>query len=317
MDRQRRPARNVRLIADASQMCRTDSRAALRARAARVMALPLEYMPSQEFTAADAAEQILGPMPESTTASRKARRPTGLPPYLASLYEVPLLTAEQEKYVFRKYNFLKYRANLLRHEFDPSHPKLRLLNQIEELFREAVETKNQIIRANLRLVVSIAKKYAVEQNNFFELTSDGNMTLMKAVEKFDYTRGFKFSTYACWALMKNFNAELARETRHNDRFQTGQDERFDWTKDQRSDGYLRVRLQTQHEAQVAKMLHCLTEREQEIISRRYGLDRSVEPQTLAAVGRELGVSKERIRQLEARALAKLRDAAATKTIELL
>ena len=65
------------------------------------------------------------------------------------------------------------------------------------------------------------------------------------------------------------------------------------------------------------MLLCLTEREQEIISRRYGLGQSVEPQTLAAVGHELGVSNERIRQLEARALAKLRDAAATEKMELL
>src|SRR5581483_9073432 len=80
------------------------------ARAARVRELPLDYMPSREFKRPTAAARILAPTPESPATQRKVKRPTGLPPYLASLYEVPLLTAEQERHLFRKYNFLKYRA---------------------------------------------------------------------------------------------------------------------------------------------------------------------------------------------------------------
>ena len=72
------------------------------------------------------------------------------------------------------------------------------------MLEEALAVKNQIIRANLRLVVSIAKKHVGRSDNFFELVSDGNMSLIRAVEKFDYARGNKFSTYASWAIMKNF-----------------------------------------------------------------------------------------------------------------
>src|SRR5438876_10859393 len=94
-------------------------------RAARVKELPLDYMPSKEFKRPTAAERILAPAPEAPVNQRKVKRPAGLPPYLASLYEVPLLTAEQERHLFRKYNFLKYRASKLRDELDAARPKLR------------------------------------------------------------------------------------------------------------------------------------------------------------------------------------------------
>ena len=83
-------------------------------RAARIMELPLDFIPNPRFARKGAEAACLGPMPESDTPARKVRRPTGLPPYLASLYEMPLLTREQEQHVFRKYNFLKYKAAKLR-----------------------------------------------------------------------------------------------------------------------------------------------------------------------------------------------------------
>jgi RNA polymerase primary sigma factor/RNA polymerase sigma factor len=279
--------------------------------------LPLDYMLSKEFTRPAAAETILGPAPQATAAARKVRRPADLPPYLASLYEVPLLTAEQERHLFRKYNFLKHLASKLREELDPVRPQSRLLDRIEELHAQAVETKNQIIRANLRLVVSVTKKYARGADDFFERVSEGNVSLMKAVEKFDYTRGFKFSTYATWAIQKNFAREYVTRGRYFDRFRTGHADPFDRAVDQRSDGFELERLQAQREQQVEKILGCLTERERQIIGKRYGLTGSFEGQTLKAVGSDLGVSKERIRQLEGRALAKLREAAAKARIEAL
>ena len=96
------------------------------------------------------------------------------------------------------------------------------MDHIEELYDEAVATKNQIIRANLRLVVSIAKRHVGPAENFFELVSDGNMSLIRAVEKFDFARGNKFSTYASWAIMKNFARTIPDENRHHDRFRTSQ-----------------------------------------------------------------------------------------------
>ena len=304
--------------ADRPQRCRTQAyRSALRDRAASVMELPLDYMPSSEFSRPGASQRILGPMPLSPSAPRKARRPADLPPYLASLYEVPLLTAEQERYLFRKYNFLKYRASKLRDKLHPARPSVQLLAEIEELHRQAVETKNQIVRANLRLVVSIAKKYAGRQGDFFEMVSEGNMSLIKAVEKFDYTRGFKLSTYATWAIKQNYAREYVTGARYADRFRTSHDEQLNFTADQRSDGIAQERQQARRETEVARILDCLSERERQIICKRYGLGESFEGQTLKEVGADMGVSKERIRQIETRALAKLRLVAAAEKIETL
>ena len=104
--------------------------------------------------------------------------PSGLPAYLAGLYEVPLLTREQETHLFRKMNYLKYQASKLRETLDVGRPKRRLMDRIESLFAESVATKNQIISANLRLVVSIAKRYVGPAEDFFELISDGNLSLI-------------------------------------------------------------------------------------------------------------------------------------------
>ena len=126
------------------------------------------------------------------------------------------------------------------------------MDQIEKLYDEAVATKNQIIRANLRLVVSIAKRHVGPAENFFELVSDGNMSLIRAVEKFDYARGNKFSTYASWAIMKNFARTIPDEHRHRDRFRTSHAEMFAATEDDRTDQYEQEAAQTQREAQVGQ-----------------------------------------------------------------
>src|SRR3954465_3922242 len=78
-------------------------------RAARILELPLDCIPNQRFSRKGAEKACLGPMPENEAGAKKARRPSGLPPYLASLYEMPLLTREQEAHLFRKYNFLKFK----------------------------------------------------------------------------------------------------------------------------------------------------------------------------------------------------------------
>lgn len=286
-------------------------------RAKRIMELPLEYIPNPMFSKPNAAAVILGPMPEGEPApKRPPKLPSGLPPYLASLYEVPLLTREQEVYLFRKYNFLKYQASKLREGLDPARARAAVMDRIEQLYNEAVETKNQIIRANLRLVVSIAKRHVGPAEDFFELVSDGNMSLIRAVEKFDFARGNKFSTYASWAIMKNYARSIPDELRHRDRFRTSTDEMFAATRDQRSDEYELELAQAQREAQIGRILGRLDEREQRIIRSRFGLGPGQEPLTLKEVGEEMGVTKERVRQIEARALSKLRQAAEEEHIEL-
>jgi len=135
------------------------------------------------------------------------------------------------------------------------------------------------------------------------------------VEKFDFARGNKFSTYASWAIMKNFARTIPDEHRHRDRFRTSAAEMFIATEDVRSDQIGQETAQIQREAQVERILGVLDEREQKIIVRRFGLRRGQEPLTLKEVGAELGVTKERIRQIEARALSKLRKAVEEKKIE--
>jgi RNA polymerase sigma factor (sigma-70 family) len=285
-------------------------------RARRIMELPLDFIPNPQFARSGIERTIMTDMPVNELAAKKTRLPAGLPPYLASLYEVPLLTREQEGHLFRKFNFLKYRATKLRNQLDPARAKSSLMDEIEALYDGAVALKNQIVRANLRLVVSIAKRHVGQADNFFELVSDGNMSLIRAVEKFDFARGNKFSTYASWAIMKNFARTIPDEHRHRDRFRTSNSEMFYSTEERRTDQYELESAQNQREVQIGKILERLDEREQKIIISRFGLDHGHEPQTLKEVGAEMGVTKERVRQLEARALGKLRIAAQEEKIDV-
>jgi len=206
--------------------------------------------------------------------------------YLRAIGRVNLLTAEQEVLLARRIE----RGDML--------------------------AKQQMIEANLRLVVSIAKRHVGQGDNFFELVSDGNMSLIRAVEKFDFARGNKFSTYASWAIMKNFARTIPDEHRRKDRFRTSHTEIFYSTEERRSDQYEQESAQTQRERQIGKILERLDEREQRIIISRFGLDHGHEPLTLKEVGAEMGVTKERVRQIEARALSKLRVAAQEEKIDV-
>ena len=142
------------------------------------------------------------------------------------------------------------------------------------------------------------------------------MSLIRAVEKFDYSRGNKFSTYASWAIMKNYARTIPDEFKQRDRFRPTSEELFLATEDERSDRFSQESAQAQREQQVNKILQKLDDRERKIVVSRFGLDYSQEPLTLKEVGEALGVTKERIRQIEARALTKLRAAAKEANIDL-
>jgi RNA polymerase primary sigma factor len=303
----------------AKRHCRTKTtiyRVINEMRAKRIFELPLDYIHNDAFEKANAERTILEAPCPTDEAARKPRVPAGLPGYLASLYEVPLLTREQEQYLFRKFNFLKHQASKLRQGLDPARARSSLMDKIEQLYEQALEVKNKIVQANLRLVVSIAKRHVGAADEFFELVSDGNMSLIRAAEKFDYARGNKFSTYATWAIMKNYARTIPDEFKHRDRFRSGQEEMFSATQDKRTDQYELENAQSLRESQIGKILSRLDEREQKIIISRFGLDHRHEPLTLKEVGAEMGVTKERVRQIEARALSKLRAAAKEEKVEL-
>jgi RNA polymerase primary sigma factor/RNA polymerase sigma factor len=240
----------------------------------------------------------------------------GVLPYISSLYKIPLLSSEQEVHLFRKMNYLKYKAAMLRSKHDSTRPKAVLMSRIEELYNMANSTKNEIVAANLRLVVSIAKRHVGACCNFFDLVSDGNLSLLRAVEKFDYSRGNRFSTYATWAITRNYARTIPDEKRHRDRYHLNEDELLDKAIDKRSDLQLMERYQIEREQQVDMLLNTLNEREQRIIVSRFGIGHTKSPLTLNEVGVEIGITKERVRQIEARALAKLRKVAENEKLEI-
>ena len=248
----------------------------------RVQELQLDYIPNDRFKRMSAAQQgvVLGQAPANPRPVKSVARPVGLPPYLASMYETPLLTREQEQHLFRKMNYLKHKARVLRDRLDLRRPSLTAMTQIERLAGDAVGVKNEVVRANLRLVVSIAKRYATGPGHLFELISDGNMSLIRAVEKFDFARGFRFSTYASWAIMKNFARTIPAELRQQARFRTGGDERLMVMPDEHSESMRREADHVERQAEVSRILKHLDERERQIIRHRFGLDRRPQPDDL-------------------------------------
>ncbi len=286
-------------------------------RAAHITELSLDYMGNEQFAHLGLLEEadILAPLPESDSPAKKPRAPSGLPPYLASLYEVPLLTREQEAHLFRKLNYLKYEASVLRAQLDVNRPNSRLMDRIDTLYDEALAIQNHLIRANLRLVVSIAKRYVGPARDFFELVSDGNLSLIKAVEKFDFARGNKFSTYATWAIIKNVARTMSETFRHRDRFCTNCPEILGAIEDVRLHRDEQDTAHLQQRSYLEKLLGRLNQREREVVTRRFGLIRGQAPLKLKQVGTALGITKERVRQIQSRAMSKLQKAAEEDQIE--
>jgi RNA polymerase sigma factor (sigma-70 family) len=243
-------------------------------RAKRLLEQPLDYIYHPSFDDPSAEPDILAPMPgfeEFEAKRRKMSPPKDTPPELTSLYEMPLLSKEQEQHLFRQMNFLKHQANQLRNRLDPARVRIQELNRIEEIEKQAATAKDQLIGCNLRLVVSIAKRHAAQTDNFFELLSDGNMSLLRAVEKFDFSRGNKFSTYATWAIMKNYARSIPDERRRRERFQTGKEELFDIAPDTRSDEQELLSSAEQKAHEVNRLLEYLDPRERQILRMRAGL----------------------------------------------
>ncbi len=279
-------------------------------RARQLLSRPIKYMHNPQFDLPNADELILEAEPTSAPSAGQGdaklpRLPKNLPPYLKALYDVPLLTRENEKRVFRLYNYLKYKADKLREKINVDRIRTSQLKDVEKLLLRANVTKNRIVRANLRLVVSIAKKHVGGPQSLFELISDGNVSLMMAVEKFDYSRGNRFSTYASWAIIRNFARSVPRERYQLDRFATGHDEVLDIAASMRIYDPNELNLRELRES-IDVILAQLKPRERAILIDHYGLEEGVDAMTFDQLGRHLGLSKERVRQIEIQALKKLR-----------
>jgi len=272
----------------------------------RLLDMTIKFVRHPSFDDSAAAAEILGPMPGSARRARTKRAsetPEALGSGAALYLDDAFLTREQEVHLFRKLNFLKYRAAQIRAEIEPGGELGANRDRVAEMLREVSAIQDRIMRSYLRLVVSIVKSWIQPGEDFFELVSDGNMAMVRALERFDFARGRRFSTYATWAVTNDFARRIPRERNRRRRYLTGREELLQVAIDDR-DGLAETEELDQFRQVAQTMLGRLTEREQVIINRRFGL--TGEKQTLDQLGKELGISKERVRQIESRAVNKLR-----------
>jgi RNA polymerase sigma factor (sigma-70 family) len=234
---------------------------------------------------------------------------------MAHLYRWPLLSKDQEQHLFRQMNYLKYKLNKVREKTSNAHIRVGDLRQIEELQSRIRRVRDRLIQCNTRLVANIAKKHAGLFDNLPELMSDGAISLMRAVEKFDYGRGFKFSTYATWAIMKNFARSIPDEKHHRERYVTGHEEMFESKADVRTDEQEIVAQADMARSRVNTLLDVLDPRTREVIRMRNGLDGNAE-MTLEQIGQHFGITKERVRQINVRGMKQLRERAQQTKVEL-
>jgi len=285
-------------------------------RARQLLARPIQYIYNHEFDAPNADELILGDSDEretdgaaATVPASAAGVPHDLPPYLKDLYREPLLTPKQERALFRRYNYLKFKAAKLRERIDPLRVTEKQLRIAEEAVAAAEAVKNRITRANLRLVVSIARRHVGPSRHgseFLEIVSDGNLSLMRAVEKFDYSRGYKFSTYASWAIMRNYARTIPESLYHAARQVTGNEELLETVADTREPECDGVEVEGIRKT-LERCLAQLTDRERAIVVRHFGLKGEGQGETLDQIGKGFGVTKERVRQIERNAIKRLRE----------
>lgn len=277
---------------------------------------PIDYIPSDEFSMPD-ADELIPELPVEVDSPEHAPIDSKgeLPGYFADLYALALLSREEERQLFRRMNFLKFKAKQLRDNLAASQERVGDMNEIERLLEKSLAIKNVLIRSNLRLVVSVAGKHRRQAAGFFEMISDGNMTLIRAIEKFDYSRGTKFSTYATWAIMRSYARSIPAEGTQLERFRTGTEVVLTDEEDSRPATSADEKLATDKYETLGSILGQLNEREQEAISLRFALHGLSKPMTLEQIGDRLGVSKERTRQIINTGLEKLRQIAGDTGLE--
>lgn len=222
-----------------------------------------------------------------------------------------LLTGAQERVLFLQYNYARHRIAMIQERLAGSLPDASTAREILRWYRVAKRYREQIAETNLALVLAMAKRTRMSEVDFADLISEGNMALMRSVDKFDCGRGFKFSTYACRAIIKAFSRQGMKLSKYRQRFPSEFDPQFE------KSNHLETVRATDQKDSAAEVRHVvmsnacdLTDIERTVILHRFGLD----PQqnrpalTLDQVGQIIGVTKERVRQIQNKALEKIRTA---------
>ncbi|XZE32803.1 sigma-70 family RNA polymerase sigma factor [Pirellulaceae bacterium SH501] len=283
--------------------------AALRSEVKKLAAAEIAFIGNVSFSESTAEGEILGDLLFSTGDTSGTTKPTkvpDLPSYLARLCETKLLTPQEEKALFNRMNYLRFRANQLKSKLDVNKPDDWLIRRVDGLMRAADWHRDCIVKSNMRLVISIVKKFVNTQNAFDDLLSDGIVALIRAVDKFDVAMGFRFSTYATQVVRRNTYRRVMEKQKERQRNIASIDENgIDFSDEQKSSSMSENRW-NELRARLTLMLDHLDRREKFIIRARFSLGGHRKVQTLQRLADKLGVSKERIRQLEKRALDKLR-----------
>jgi RNA polymerase sigma factor (sigma-70 family) len=219
-----------------------------------------------------------------------------------------LMSAAEERLMFYRFNFCKAKLGRIKRKILAEGLTLESAKEFLEWHRKFEHFREYLVRTNLALVLAMAKRTRLGDADFPEIVSEGNMALLRAVEKFDVDRGFKFSTYACRAILKAFSRTAMKATRHRTRFPVEFEpdlEKSDW-QDRRRDAVEEDCID-ELKAIVERNLADLSNIEQTVIRRRFNWKQADEsPLTLEEVGRIIGVTKERVRQIQNKALAKIR-----------
>ncbi|MEM6330418.1 MAG: sigma-70 family RNA polymerase sigma factor [Planctomycetota bacterium] len=212
-------------------------------------------------------------------------------------------------------NFCKFHADALRKRLGRS-PELAA--EVEDYLRRAERLRNHLIQANTRLVMSIARKFADARNAFDDLLSHGIGSLVHAVEKFDFDRGYRFSTYATCAVRRDLYRFVMSRKKDLERYTTGSSDHLQAKPDERAPHNPNAEVEWNRlSGAVESMLDELDDRERFIVTRRYGLDESDKKASYSRLGEKLGISKERVRQLANRAMEKLRVSAGEQQLDAL
>ena len=230
---------------------------------------------------------------------------------LSALQQSRLLTFEGEQLLFKRLNFLRFRASALQAGLHPTRPAKKKLREIERLLADAHDVRTELATSNLRLVASIAGKLAISGEEFDEFVAEGNSILLYAIDKFDYSRGFRFSTYATHAVQRHLYRVIDRRRKRAGRENARDPEHLLNVvgREPDADEITESEVREAATAIMSRMDNLLTDREQYIVRGRFGLDGSGEGKTFAVLADHLGLSKERVRQLLQQSLEKLGEVA--------
>jgi RNA polymerase sigma factor (sigma-70 family) len=231
---------------------------------------------------------------------------------IASGERVPALSHEQEQHLFMRYNYARKQIFRILSEFADARLNPSTTRKLLAWGHRALAARSIIVRLNMPLVLAMAKRTRLTNVDFNEMVSEGNMALLRSVEKFDCSRGYKFSTYSCRAILKAFSRVAMRASRYRGQFPTEFDPAME-----KSD-YLERQRETIEEDCVdelkqilLKNLADLSDVERTVIQERFALmpapaGEISAPKTLEQVGTIIGVTKERVRQIQNNALRKIR-----------